>query len=198
MGINYFPYGVKSFGSHTESSGTAIEDGIPGGSGRTAVVFLSYTGSGTAHTLSFLYAEGTGSRNTADGDAASGQAKLDVVDTPKDPAGNAAAADDNVAYELSDGTWEFNTISSVSSNELTLNANISAPGVKDGAKVNIIGVQGDGAEIQLEALASSTKEWGGDYPVVIAPYREEPMYFYSPNGTNAGTRENMLIAYLNK
>jgi hypothetical protein len=198
MGLNLFPYGFESFGSHTESSGTAIEDGIPGGSGRAAVVFLSYTGGGTAHTLSFLYAEGTGSRNTADGDAASGQKDVTVTDTPKDPAGNAAATDDNVAYELADGTWEFNTVSSVSSNTITLNNNISAPGINDGAKVNIIGVQGDGAEIQLEALASSNKEWGGDYPVVVAPYREEPLYFYSPNGTNAGTRENMLVSYINK
>jgi hypothetical protein len=198
MGLNLFPYGVKSFGSHTESSGTAIEDGIPGGSGRAAVVFLAYTGGGTAHTLSFLYAEGTGSRNTADGSAASGQADVTVTDTPQDPAGNTAAANDNVAYELADGTWEFNTISSVSSNTITLNNNISSPGINDNAKVNIIGVQGDGAELQLEANASTTKEWGGDYPVVVAPYIGEPMYFYSPNGTDAGTRNNMLIAYINK
>lgn len=198
MGVNYFPYGIKSYGYHTEGSGTAIEENIPGGSGRTCILYLSYTGSGTAHTLSVMYADGTGSRNTADGEQASGQTDIVCVDDPKDPAGNAAAADDVVAYQKKNGEWGFSTVSSLSSKTITLNDNVEAPGIADGGKVNVIGAQGDGAEFQLLGAASDQKEFGGDYPVVAAPYEGEPLHFYSPNGTNAGQIDNMLVGYLNK
>ena len=196
MSLNVFPYGFKSLGYKTESSGTAIEQALWGNGGRVAVAFLSYTGSGTAHTLSFMYADGTGSRNKADGEAASGQADITVVDTPQDPAGNGAAADDVVAYQKKNGDWAFSTISSVSSNTITLNDNVEAPGIADGGKVNISGAQGDGAEMQLLANASSAKEW--EFPSILAPYFGEPLWFYSPNGTNAGSIDTLVLALLNK
>lgn len=198
MGVNFFPYGIKTYGYHTESSGTTIDEEIPGGSGRTAILQLGYTGGGTAHTLVVMYAEGAGSRNHADGDQASGQKDLVCEVDPKDPAGNAAASGDIVAYELKNGTWEFNTVDSVSSATITLNNNISAPGIADGAKVNVIGASGDGAEFQLLAEASAQKIWGGDYPVLACPYPGEPMYLQSPNGTDAGSVDFMTVAYLNK
>lgn len=198
MGVNYFPFGIKSYGYHTESAGTAIEENIPGGSGRACILYLAYTGDGTAHTLSVLYADGAGSRNTADGEQESGQKDIVCVDDPKDPAGNAAAADDIVAYQKKNGEWAFSTVDSVASKTITLDDDIEAPGIASGGKINVIGAQGDGAEFQLLAAASDQKEFGGDWPVVACPYDGEPMVFHSPNGTNAGQLDNMLVGYLNK
>jgi hypothetical protein len=198
MSLQAFVLGYETYAGLTESAGTAIEKGIKGNpTGRLALQTLLYTGAGTAHTLSLMYAEGTGSRNTVDGDTSSGQKDVDTVDDPKDPAGNAAASDDVVAYQLKDGSWEFNTVDSVSSKTITLNNNIGAPGIADGAKINIIGAQGDGAEFQLSAEASAQKEFKGE-PYLVAPYFGEPLWFHSPNGTDAGTLNEILFAVINK
>jgi hypothetical protein len=198
MSIPAFVNGFLSRGYHTESSGTAIEENLPANSeGRMALMNLEYTGGGTAHTLSLMYADGAGSRNTCDGGASSGQKDLTTVDDPKDPAGNAAASGDVVAYKVKDGTWEFNTVDSVSSKTITFNNNISTE-VLDGAEVNIIGAQGDGAEFQLLGAASSQAKFGEGNLYIVHPYEGEPMHFYSPNGTDAGSLDNLLVAFINK
>jgi hypothetical protein len=198
MGISAFVFGFETYSYQTESSGTAIEQGIKGKPGsKLALLNLLYTGGGTAHTLSLMYAEGTGSRNTVDGETSSGQKDVDTVDDPKDPAGNAAASGDVVAYVLKNGEWEFNSVDSVSSKTITLNNNIGSPGIADGAKINIIGAQGDGAEFQLLGEASAQAEFSGE-PYLVHPYEGEPFWFYSPNGTDAGSLDAIVFALINK
>lgn len=199
MSISVVPYGFLTYGNNTETTATAITQNIPCNTdGRLAIVNGSYTTDSSAETVSFMYAEGDGSRTTAASDAASGQADLTTSDAPKDPAGNAAASGDIVAYKTYNDTWEFNTVSSVTGSTITFNNNLSSP-VKAGAQVNVIGAQGDGAEFQVPVASSSTKEFGGGNLYLAHPYSGEPMHV---NGSNTGTSDSqmdyLVVAFINK
>ena len=137
-----------------------------------------------------------GTRTTADGAASAGQKVLDVADAPKDPAGNAVASGDIIAYQLPDGTWEFNTVDSLATKEITLNTNI-AVAVEDGAAVRIFGVVGDGAKFDI-AVAASGQASGYDAIYALAPYKGDPLYVSDDNATNAGSIDNLIFGWLNK
>jgi hypothetical protein len=138
------------------------------------------------------------SRNTTSAAAAAAQAVIDVTTTPRDPAGNAAAASDIVAYQCTDGTWEFNTIASVATKAITHNANL-AKAVASGAKYLIFGVVGDGACLKLKSTASVQKDWiAYAGPVLVHPYVGEPFYVTIDNATNAGFLQNALFAHIDK
>lgn len=189
MSIPAYVTGFLTKGYHTETTGTAITEELPANaSGRLAVINGSYTTDDSAETLSFMYADGTGSRTTAASEAASGQADITTSEAPKDPAGNAAASGDVVAYRVDNGTWEFNTVSSVSGSTITFNNNLARK-VLEGDEVNVIGAQGDGAEIQLRAAASGTHEFGNGEIAVVHPYKGEPMYL---SASNSGTSDSQL------
>jgi hypothetical protein len=188
-------------GYHTENAATIIQENIQGINGkRVAVIGLDYLPAATAHTLTFLEAIGktstvTGCRTTTSGANAAGQAVLNVTDAPTDTAGNATAANDVIAYQLPNGTWEFNTVSSLSTKAITLGTNIAtAPSA--GAKVLIFGVAGDRANFTLGTVASTLLQFNGDHPVYVAKNMSDPVVFQSNNGTNAGFLHNMLAAYI--
>ncbi len=196
MSIPAYVKGFVSKGYHTESTGTAITEEIAANAlGRLAIINLGYTADDSAETISFMYAEGTGSRNTAGSAAASGQADLTTSDDPKDPAGNAAASDDVVAYRVEDGTWEFNTVSSVSSKTITFNNNL-AKNVLEGAEVNVIGAQGDGAELQLRAAASTSNTFGDGEIALVHPYKGEPAYLSCSNSGTSDSQLDYFVAVL--
>jgi len=131
---------------HTENAGTAITEEIQGQNGkRLALLAYEVVTDSTAH----------GSRNTASAAAASGQKVINVTNTPLDPAGNAAAQNDIVAYQCTDGSWEFNTIASVSTKAITHSTNL-AKAVASGAKYRIFGVAADNASHQITLTASTT------------------------------------------
>lgn len=199
MSVPAYVHAFKTFGYHTESAGTTIDEEVPGRDGeRLALISAHVTAAATAHTLYIMYAEGTGSRNTAAAAADAAQKDVVVTDTPKDPAGNAAAASDIVAYKLADGTWEFNTIASVDTKTLTLTNNIGTGGIEEGAKVLILGVAADGANFPLAIPASAQAEFGPGSLVVVHPYSGEPFYVQDDNATNAGSIDNLVFAYLGK
>ena len=204
---------------HTETAATAIEEAIQAKDGlRLALLSGSYLNGLTAHTLCLMYAKDAAAypgsaRNTINGATAahilSNQKVIDVVTTPRDPAGNAAAASDIVAYQLIDGTWEFNTIASVSTKAITLTNNIAgvdagagATAIADGSPFLILGIVGDGAYLALPLTASVVNEWGatagGSGIVLVHPYVGEPFYVYDANATNAGFLNNLLFGYINK
>lgn len=213
---------INSFHSvdyHTETAATAITENIQGKNGlRLALLAGSYLNGATAHTLCFMYAKDNASypgsaRNTINGATAahilSGQAVIDVDTTPRDPAGNAAAASDVVAYKLIDGTWEFNTIASVSTKAITLTNNIAgvdagagAAAIVDGDPFLILGVVADASYLALPLTASVVNSWGaadGGSGIVLAhPYVGEPFYVYDANATNAGFLNYLLFGYINK
>lgn len=191
---------------HTENAGTVITEQIPAIDGyRIALNFMSYTAAATAHTASFMYAEGTGSRNTANAATLSGQADIVCASAPKDPAGNAAAANDIVAFQLSDGTWEFGVVQAVNANTITLTGNITGvdagaggTAILAGGKVNVFGVVGDNKSNKLQLPASVTTKFAEHKTIPLCPYIGEPMYLSINNATNAGSIDTLVISYINK
>jgi len=193
---------VKDY--HTEAANTAITEELPAIDGvRLGLKSLQYLAAATAHTASFMYANGAGSRNTASVLALSGQKAITCTVAPTDPAGNAAATPDIIAYQLTDGTWEFNTIASIAGSVITLTNNIV--GVDAGAggtaiaalgKVMIFGVVGDNSSLKLHLTASVVSSY---YDLaVIHPYVGEPFFLSINNITNAGFLNSLIMAHINK
>lgn len=189
--------GLQPFDYHTETAGTVIDEQIPArNNARLALLDMGYLAAATAHIASFMFAEGTGSRNTTSAAAAAAQKDLVCTDDPKDPAGNAAAASDIIAYQCSDGTWEFNTVASLASKTITLTNNI-AKAVAAGAKVCIFGVVGDGKSQKVRLAASvETKVGEGRLCGIVHPYMGEPFYLTIDNGTAAGFLYRLLMGYI--
>ena len=182
---------------HTETAGTAIQDNIPGQDGkRLALISFEYENGSTAHTMCLMFAKGTGTRTTTSAAAAASQKVINVSDAPKDPAGNDVASGDIIAYQVSDGSWEFNTVASLSTKEITLTNNI-ATAVESGAKVRIFGVVGDGATANIALGASSTTQYSG-HIIAVSPYKGDPVVMYDANASNAGELNNAVWAYINK
>jgi hypothetical protein len=203
MSVPAYVYDFFTYGYKTATAATAITLQIDGKNGkRLALIDLRYTCAATAHLLSLMYAKDAAaypgsSRNVSSALAAISQAHIIVTTAPRDPAGNAAAANDVVAYQVSDGTWEWNTIASISGSDITLNTNL-AKACPAGAKVLILGVVGDLARFDLAAVASVQNKYGEGRICIVHPYTGEPFYFYSPNGTNAGSLDNICMGYINK
>lgn len=183
---------------HTEAANTAIDEAIQGQNGkRLALIGFEYLAAATAHTASFMYpGTSTGSRNTTSAAAASAQKVINVTNSPLDPAGNAADASDIVAYQCIDGSWEFNTIASVSTKAITHSTNL-AKAVASGARYVIFGVVGDLSCYNIICTASTTIKHDG-YISIVAPYKGDPMYVSITNATNAGVLHRALFAYINK
>lgn len=204
MGIGAYIYGFEVCDYHTETAATVIDEAIQAQDNhRLALLTLSYLSAATAHTLSFMYAKdhasyAGSSRNTASAAAAAAQAVINVTTTPRDPAGNAAAASDIVAYQCTDGTWEFNTIASVATKAITHNTNL-AKAVASGAKYLIFGVVGDAACLKLTSTASVEKTWQANgAPVLVHPYVGEPFYLTINNATNAGFLNGAVFGHIDK
>lgn len=198
-GYGAYISGFVTVDYHTESAGTAITENIQGQNGkRLALLSFEVVTGSTAHTLLLMYpGTSSGSRNTTSAAAASGQKDIVCTNNPTDPAGNAAAANDILAYQVTDGTWEFNTVASLSSKTITCGTNL-AKAVASGAKVRIFGVAGDNYSHQI-TLAASTTNKNGDVPITaVNPYKGDPWYIYIANATNASKIMHMLLAYINK
>lgn len=198
MGNLAFIRDTKSFGYHTETAGTVIQENVPGKDGlRIGLEYLGYTAAATAHTLAVLYPGSlAGCRTTADGAAAASQKDILCADAPTDPAGNAAASGDHIAYQVSDGTWEFNTVASISTKTITLTNNI-ATALLDGAKVRIFGVVGDGQNFRFAAGAAGTSTFSNNQTIVKvdSTFEGDPVILQSDNATNAGFLLSAMFSY---
>jgi len=184
---------------HTETAGTAIDEQIPGSNGvRLALLFYSVVTSTTAHTLALLEpSTSTGSNNTTSAAAAASQKVINVTNTPLDPAGNAAAASDIVAYQCTDGSWEFNTIASVATKAITHSTNL-AKAVGSGAHYVIFGVVGDGVGPRFALAASTTNNTPAVPLVAVHKYMSLPWYLTIDNATAVSKLYTALFAYINK
>jgi len=202
----FLPLGYK-----TATAATIIQQNVPpiGVGYRSVLLRAVYTAAATAHTLSMLYpatsagghapaaATLLGSKNTASAAAAAAQAVVNVTNTPLDPAGNAAAANDVVAYQVADGTWEFNTIASVATKAITLTTNLAKAMLILG-KFRILGILADGYNMQLPCGANATTEWEDENGVLMHPDMNEPCVIQGSNGTNAGFLLQANIAYIDR
>lgn len=196
---------------HTEAGNTPITEQMPGQDGsRLALIDFEYLAAATAHTASFMYAkdlagQAGSSRNQAALQALSGQKDITCLVAPKDPAGNAAANLDNIAYQLTDGTWEFNTVASIAGSVITLTNNIQgvdagagAVAIRPTGRVMVFGVVADGAVCNISLLASVVTKKGEGRIAIVHPYMSEPFFLSINNVTNAGFLNYLTMAYINK
>jgi hypothetical protein len=138
-----------------------------------------------------------GSKNTASAAAAIGDTVINVTNAPKDPAGNATASGDIIAYECTDGTWEFNKVDSLDTKAITVATALAKAVAKD-AKVRIIGILADGMCQSLPCSASVTTEFESENGVLFHPDVGEPCVIQDNNATATGTIEQVNMAYINK
>ncbi len=203
MSIPAYVQGFEVCDYHTETAATIISEAIQARDGfRLALIDLYYLCGSTAHTLSFMYAKDAAAyplscKNTTSAGAAAAQAVINVVTTPRDGAGNAAAANDIVAYQCTDGTWEFNTIASVATLAITHNTNL-AKAVAAGAKYRIFGVAGDNISLKLTCTASVENQWGKGMIALIHPDVGEPFWLSINNATAQGYLNGAVFAHINK
>lgn len=198
MSVPAFVTGFRTYGYHTETAATVIDESVPGVDGQTlALLNLEYLAAATAHDISVMYASGAGTRTTSSATAAASQKVLNVTDAPKDPAGNATASGDIIAYQLPSGAWEFNTVASLATKAITLTTNI-AVAVAALAKVRIFGIVADGSLFNIHALASVVTSVGKGQIYLVHPFIGDPFYVSSTNATNAGFLNNLVFGYINK
>ena len=206
MFVGAYASGFHVSDYHTEAANTAIVETIPGRNGqRLALVSLNYLAAATAHTLSVMHCGSlAGSRNTASVLALSGQKTITCTSAPTDPAGNAAATPDIIAFQLSDGTWEWDTVASIAGSVVTCTNNITGvdaggggTAILAGGKVRIFGVVGDLSYYGVHLTASVVTSFDNTL-LVAAPFKGDPLYVSINNATNAGFLYNMVFAYINK
>jgi len=195
---------VKDY--HTETAGTTIDEEIPGRNGqRLALVAVDYLAAATAHTLSVLHpGTSAGSRNTTSAAALSGQKVIACTTAPTDPAGNATAANDIIAFQLTDGNWEFDTVASLAGSNITCTNNITGvdagaggTAIASGGRIVIFGVVGDGYCFNVHCTASVVTRYVNTL-IAVAPFKGDPLYVTVTNATNAGFLNNLVFAYINK
>ena len=198
MGINAFVHSYLAKDYHTETQGTAIDESVAGQNGkRLALVGVDYLCGSTAQTMNVMHCGSVaGSRNTTSAAAAISQAVINVTTSPTDPAGNATASGDIIAYQVTGGGWEFNTVASLSTLAITMNNNV-AIAVLSGAAVRIFGVVGDNYSFVI-GLKASTQINYRDTIICQAPFKGDPLYVTNANATAASFQNNLLFAFINK
>ena len=207
MSINAYVSSYLPIDYHTETAATHITEEVPGQNGkRLALMGFEFRGPTTAHDISIMHCGScAGSRNTAIAAALSNQSVLITTATATDPAGNAVDGTDVIAYQLTDGSWEFNLITSVATlTSITLTnaiVGVDAGGggtaVAAGAKVRIFGVVGDGYSYKFACAVNETLTYD-DMLLAQAPYKGDPLWVHIDNTTTAGYLNHMLFAYINK
>lgn len=197
----------------------------------THLVNLSYLTAGTAHTinvlrpLNFTYltaavAAGTTALPVA-GDPGiystnylyalpGGTGTANGPSGPSSVSDDGAASGDYVMYQLLDGTWQVDTVSSYSSGTLTVNTGTPTPTVsgnggcyKNGVVFFFgVGTDTDPATNQKQpawtTTASTTAQYVGNTYVggVAGLHYGDPLLFVSNNITAAGTLVDATAAYM--
>jgi hypothetical protein len=210
MGVPAHVYGFVTKDYHTETAATAIVETIDAIDGERLILMgLQYLCGTTAHTISLMHAKdfavAGSSRNTASVLALSGQKDITCTVAPKDPAGNNAAAADVIAFQLTDGTWEWDTVGSLAGSVITCTNNITGvdagaggTAIAAGGKVMILGIAADGACQVLTTPVSVVTTYGPGELILQHPYVGEPWYLYDGNATAAGFLYHAQFAYINK
>ena len=198
--------GIFGKGYKTQSAGTVITEIVPGNSlYKTRVVSLIYRVGTTAHTLTLMRPVGDTTTTSA---AATGQAVINVATAS--PAKTAAgaletlAAADYLAWKDTDGTWQYDIISSVSSNAITMTSNVPSA-ISAGATIWAFYEVGRAAHIQFNPGASTTRTLYPNFQTGITKQVNEynirsgvgdPVLFHSDNSTAAGFLENIAGTYV--
>lgn len=122
-------------------------------------------------------------------------------------ADNAIAAGDYLAFQLTDGTWWFDKVSSVATLAITMTTtlpNVTGGGVAAGARVYFFGVIGD-KDPNTGIVNPQTTSVASTFRIdqlqdqtgcgIAGLHRGDPLLFYSPNTTDAGVLEGIFGFY---
>lgn len=206
--VGAYAASFKPFDYHTAAGGTAIDEEVQGKEGlRLALVTMNYLCGATAQDVNIMYANdsvaGSGaSLNTTSALALSGQKVIACTTAPLDPAGNAAAANDIIAFQLTDGTWEFDTVATLAASNITCTNNITgvdagagATAIAAGGKVRIFGIIADGSVFKLHLVAATLYD---ENNTILAwhPFIGDPFYVSNPNATNDSFQNSLIFAYI--
>lgn len=199
----------------TQTAGTPIVALVPPRKWkRTKLSYLQYTSGATAHTMTLMKEL---SRVKAYAAVAGGGTTLVLTQDPglysalpewlgrgitPGTANNAIAANDYIAYQCIDGSWEFNKVSAAAAGAVsgTVSLTVTAvgnSGIAAGATVYYFGASGDTdphynrAHSQLKPTASATTTYpsaaGGATVVEQSYHMESPILVFVDNITAAGT-----------
>ena len=191
MGLANGVHGGSSVGNFTESAGTVIDALVVGKPGfRTRIPTLKYVSDSTAHTLTIMRVLGDTTLSAA---AASGQAVIDIVADP-----GSIAANDYVVLEDNEGAQHLRKVSSVSTLEITLTANVPSA-LNAGNKMYFLGIVGDTGHLRLLPTVSVTTTYQDEVVGIAENLKKgEPLVVNSTNETGAGTIELVTSAYTNE
>lgn len=192
-------------GALTASAGTVINYLVPARKRlKTVLEYVNYKTGSTAHTLTVLRDQTprATAKITATAAAATGQAVVAFSSTAITRAGAAGtvAANDWVALESSDGSTQLYQVSSVSSLNVTMTANIS-PSVNKGARIWCFGAPADHSTVAAFPAAASTTTTitdgvNGIAGVISGNDEYEPLLVQSNNATTAGTINQVAAVYI--
>jgi hypothetical protein len=178
---------------HTEAFGTAIVEYAPPVERKKAkLTSLVYTAAGTAHDLVVMRCIDSTTLTTNDDAAATVLSFTKVTFNDQ-----TLASGDYLLIEHGDGTFEINTVSSVSSLDVTVGTAL-AKAVVAGGMVWMFGHPTNEASyhVTLKSIASTRQEFqsstgglcetGYDIGTYSRTGLGDPLLFYSANGTAAG------------
>ncbi len=223
-------FGRREYGKVTANAGTAylllVEPMSI--SAYTYIEFAQFTTTGTAHAatimrpLSTQLVGSTGAGTVCScyltAAAAASQAVININQDPgvytaytfnnnatPRTANNVIAANDNVAYQYPDGTWEINTVASVTSLAVTLTNTLNTGGLAASAPVWFFGVKTDTNPYDAKAhpifnLYSpsnpTTINMGSEgYPCMGTFSRGQPLLISVDNASNASVLERLTAGY---
>lgn len=110
-------------------------------------------------------------------------------------ANNGIAGSDYVCYQLRDGTWQIDTVASVSSLSITMNTgtpNVSGGGIEKGSILFFFGVAANTdpatglAHLAITSVASARTELLTSAGSISSLHPGDPLIVYSANASNAG------------
>jgi hypothetical protein len=187
-------------GSKTAAADTAIVTYAKAKNGRyTHVLKFASTQLGTAHTAT-LMRDASSTYLTAS--AAASQAVINVAAALTDGGGNAIAAGDYVAVQLSNGNWHVATFSSAATLAYTLGTNLPSAAAS-GAKVFCYGVIGDAFHDDYDFVLTASAQVvipSGDVTGTVVRGRSvgAPVLYYDGNATAAGVLNYLMWGYSKK
>lgn len=205
MGLSAGAFYTWAKGKLTQNSGTKIDQLVPPKRNKkTKVTRMQVTVGATAHTLTALRPLATTTLSAA---ALASQAVIALTADPGDYTGkstgdNLIAANDYVVVEKPDGTFHLGVVSSVSTLDITLTANVPTGGFSSGAKVWFFGVAADTDPNTAEAHPVFTLPASGvttleaaEGSLVETLHSYEPIILQINNATNASVFENCSGVY---
>ncbi len=194
MGLNQFLAAVQAAGYQTESAGTTINENVAGRQGKRIAILAFGASAGTAADAIFFM---TAVKGVVNGAVASGLSTMVLTAALTDPSGNAVAADDQVAFEKSDGTFQFTNVATWTASTLTVVLSAALTGaVSDGAGFYNFGITTDDghAKYVLGAAAQATEKLS--VGLVFGKGRGYPMKIQLTNTTDNNSIDYVSIGFI--